>query len=461
MSLGRRGVAAQPKPLAAVAAAPPSAWTRSCLQPPDQILVPDQAGVRQAEDALRADQERLQHKYRFMEPNACSARYQANARLPDAPNHERYSRWEVTVPQSWEVPLKYEIRTLERWFKLIDTDRSGTISRKEMVMGLRRSKELRHVMRQMQGMTKVYTSVARPTVACIDAPRSPLQRRADRIFGEGAAERPGREASEAHGLKETRRREVKKFQSMPEGVDRASKGMDFDAFVDFFREAGLLLEHGTGRTVKRAAEGDLLRDVVLGCFRGAEAPSGYGLQRPPSADSEVAAGLGGQKDGRVSALETAPPLSRLGLREDTPSELSDWSSRGDCTSRGPSRIGAIARAGALQERRHSVAEAPGGVAARNARAPERPRSAAVERLGGFPKRPCDVLKRPESARMGSQTSPDVFLERPESARAGSQASHRDADRRSIDGAVIMAQAALALGRMDVKRGPPAPSLAPS
>ncbi|CAK0841030.1 unnamed protein product, partial [Prorocentrum cordatum] len=70
----RRGAAAQPDPLAAVAAAPPSARTRSCLQPRDQILVPELAALRRAEDSLRADQERLHSKYRFMQPNPVSAR---------------------------------------------------------------------------------------------------------------------------------------------------------------------------------------------------------------------------------------------------------------------------------------------------------------------------------------------------------------------------------------------------
>ncbi|CAK0906677.1 unnamed protein product [Prorocentrum cordatum] len=324
-----------------------------------------------------------------------------------------------------------------------------------MVMGLRRSRELRHVMRQMQGMTKVYTSVARPSVAGTDEPRSPLHRRADRMLGDGSTEQPGREvaqrvhaatvprqASEAHGLKEARRRELRQFHSISEGADRESKDMDFDAFVEFFREAGLLLEYGAGHNVTGGNKGDLLHDVVQGSLLGAEAPSGYGLQWPSSADSELTAVFGGQKeDGRVSALETTPPVSRLGFRdrEDTPSEFSDWSERGDGGERGPSRIGAMARAGALQERPHSVAEAPGAAAAaQRASGPARPRSAALERSGGVSKRPGSVLERPESARMGSQ------------------ASRLDTDERRIGGAAIMAEAALALGRMDVKRGPPVP-----
>jgi len=164
--------------------------------------------------ALVRDAAEQVRKYGAAEANARTARF--NVQLPKSPQHAKYS-WNVS-PRKKEIcdeetedwagsgaqppsAVRFNMQTLQSWFREIDQDGTGEISQRELICALRKKKDLKDMLCSMNG-----------------GARTAVDLKAD----------------------------IRRMIDVLKDVDTdGSCSLDWDEFVNFFRREGLLLEYKT------------------------------------------------------------------------------------------------------------------------------------------------------------------------------------------------------------------------
>jgi Ca2+-binding EF-hand superfamily protein len=140
--------------------------------------------------------------------------------MPATPVHNKFSMSEVAKEKTHEEKTrpKFSVKTLRRWFQSIDSDGSGSISRREMLLALRNQKELKHIF--------------------------------SAASGDGHFQGPGGqkviEENREMGAAESLRVEMQHILNILHEVDADGSGtMEWEEVLEFFRRSGYLLEYVT------------------------------------------------------------------------------------------------------------------------------------------------------------------------------------------------------------------------
>eukprot|EP00927_Polykrikos_kofoidii_P074615 TRINITY_DN7063_c0_g1_i1.p1 TRINITY_DN7063_c0_g1~~TRINITY_DN7063_c0_g1_i1.p1 ORF type:complete len:359 (-),score=50.58 TRINITY_DN7063_c0_g1_i1:93-1169(-) len=220
--------------------------------------------VSHVRDALEADQANQARKYGCVEPNAASSRF--NVELPRGPQHRKYcwrtdqrtvsedttttgangsvaARVEATAPatpRSAQSTIdntilsrslqgtKFNMRTLQRWFRDIDRDCSGQITQREFIVALRNRPQTLKMFENIHSIEAGQNDRA-------SAAENPNSRTADELS-----------ISSRRAAADLAREKIYRIKDMLNDIDTDGNGsMEWDEFVDFFRRAGLLLEYHT------------------------------------------------------------------------------------------------------------------------------------------------------------------------------------------------------------------------
>lgn len=127
------------------------------------------------------------------------------------------------------VTTKYDMHTLETWFKLLDRDSSGSITQRELIVALRGKPRMQEIFMQTGGFSEQQQEGEGPN---------------DDWAGGGV--RPSEYKSHL------RRQEIYRIKEILADIDEDGNGcMEWPEFVDFFRRAGLLLEYHTREELNR------------------------------------------------------------------------------------------------------------------------------------------------------------------------------------------------------------------
>lgn len=211
---------------------------QTCLKPDEEKRKPIQQAYLAVEDALQEDARRFEAKYahRFARENPSSSlgtssslgkKVASNGKkrrsygrysitLPDKPVHEKFSQTEVARTGRPDKP-KFCIQTLRRWFKQIDGDDSGSISRREMIIALRNRKELQYIFAE----------------SCVGMPESQ----------DNANSSKGADADDGANAQTN---ELRNILDILHIVDKDGSGtMEWEEVLEFFRRGGYLLEYET------------------------------------------------------------------------------------------------------------------------------------------------------------------------------------------------------------------------
>lgn len=174
--------------------------------------------------ALERDALEQVRKYGAEEANPRSARF--NVQLPKSPQHEKFS-WKMS-PRRNEMrdeviedgvgsaqPVsggkRFNMQTLQAWFREIDDDGTGEISQREFICALQNNKHLQEVLCSMNGGTR----------AAVDL-----------------------------------KADIRRMIDVLKDVDTDHNcSLDWEEFVNFFRREGLLLEYKTRADKNRTTLG--------------------------------------------------------------------------------------------------------------------------------------------------------------------------------------------------------------
>lgn len=119
--------------------------------------------------------------------------------------------------------FKFNKRTLQKWFKDIDRDGSGSITQRELIVALRARPETLKIFQRIQGFD--------------------VKDEKEDVFERNSDELREREKAKIYRIKE-----------ILSDIDTDGNGtMEWDEFVDFFRRAGLLLEYKTQSALNRTS----------------------------------------------------------------------------------------------------------------------------------------------------------------------------------------------------------------
>lgn len=204
------------------------------------FVEPSLTGLEKVRRSLEQDATLLRKKYGGAEP--CGRHSRFAVELPSGPQHPKYCQphrrlSEGSSPTSTEdseggsssstaPSVKYNLQTLERWFHELDSDGLG-VSQRALILSLRRRKSVQGCLLRIRGV-------------------SPLEDPAD------AGRRTATPESHAPSTPETGRprvpelldcREISRLAQIFGEVDEGNTGaLQWPAFVEFFRRAGLLVE---------------------------------------------------------------------------------------------------------------------------------------------------------------------------------------------------------------------------
>jgi Ca2+-binding EF-hand superfamily protein len=149
--------------------------------------------------------------------------------LPRGPQHTKLrelNRKESidakAVPVIQDLNNRYDMATLEKWFKEIDVAQQDSITEEDFIVAMRNHKDLQGLLCQIMGIPADFefaTSSDR-----LSRFMSPDQRRQMEL--------------------EQQRAEDKRIKDILKEIDEDSSGsIEWDEFVEFFRRAGFLLDH--------------------------------------------------------------------------------------------------------------------------------------------------------------------------------------------------------------------------
>lgn len=267
---------------------------------PEERPQPTLRGLNLVRLALETDKTNQGQKYGFIEPNPQTSRF--NVSLPRAPNHMKYT-WRdrgspavlldavvdkqllgasmgssaegnppagMSLQDTGQISLADSTRSqrddfsgyklnkssLEKLFSIIDRDGSGVITQRELICTMRARPEMLKIFESVH-------SIGRPD-AVQDSSRQPsteIQMRHSKQGGlhdieafpaVGIEAFQTRLSSEQQAAFQTRRlageekEKIYKMKEILETIDKDGSGtMEWEEFVDFFRQAGLLLEYKT------------------------------------------------------------------------------------------------------------------------------------------------------------------------------------------------------------------------
>jgi hypothetical protein len=227
-------------------------------------LKPEVPQVSNVLSALERDEIRFRKKYAAGTSDDGSESLVARFSItpPTTPQHTKYSRQSKQVMRNEEhekaaacvakiVPgvrksmigvsrrfphgVAYDVRRLEKWFQKIDTDGSGEVTVRKMIVGILTDQELLDLfflLREGDGVLNPGSAPEAPSIF-----KKPHLGQIDK--------------SDLSWIKETMRR-----------VDKdGNMTMEWTEFVEFFRRTGLLLEYKTKEQLNRSALGETRYDV--------------------------------------------------------------------------------------------------------------------------------------------------------------------------------------------------------
>lgn len=123
---------------------------------------------------------------------------------------------------------RFNMQTVQRWFKEIDTRHCGSITQRELIIALRQRKDLQAVLCVVNSVNGGKPDDSSPEDASPDCTAGKPQL-----------------SAEAKAIK-ARREEVRRIKKIWDDVNsNDGDSIDWIEFVDFFRRAGLLLEYQT------------------------------------------------------------------------------------------------------------------------------------------------------------------------------------------------------------------------
>lgn len=193
------------------------------------------------------------------------------------------------------VRPKFNIPTLRRWFKEIDQDGGGFISRRELIVALRQHKDLQAVL---------LSSV-----------------------------QEGEQDDEEHpDVMQAKNAEMKRIIAIMHSVDTDGSGtMEWDEFVEFFRRSGFLLEYNTRSSLNDTS---FKRDSMLELTT--QAQKAERMEQLGIADAQIDAVLQEQASSAAAARrEEAAQRRRLLSMEKPPPSTAGKDDAGDPEGKGP------------------------------------------------------------------------------------------------------------------------------
>jgi len=191
-------------------------------------------------ESLERDAREQRYKYRDTEPSVSAARYHVH--LPRSPQNAKFSTRTLPAVPDEPTPVegrpgeltdeeskspgnsalspRYNIRTLRNWFKDIDIAKTGSITRRDLLVALRRHRAMQTLFCTAQGL-----SISE----------------ADGLTGAAAVEK-------------ARRDEVARIKQILDTLDTDGSGtMEWTEFVEFFRRSGMFLEYQTRQSLNRCS----------------------------------------------------------------------------------------------------------------------------------------------------------------------------------------------------------------
>jgi len=250
---------------------------------PEERPQPTLRGLNLVLLALETDKTNQGQKYGFIEPNPQTSRF--NVSLPRAPNHMKYT-WRdrgspavlldavvdkqllgasmgssaegnppagMSLQDTGQISLADSTRSqrddfsgyklnkssLEKLFSIIDRDGSGVITQRELICTMRARPEMLKIFESVH-------SIGRPD-AVQDSSRQPSRQEAFQTRRNSTLAKASqtRRSSQTR-LADEEKEKIYKMKEILETIDKDGSGtMEWEEFVDFFRQAGLLLEYKT------------------------------------------------------------------------------------------------------------------------------------------------------------------------------------------------------------------------
>lgn len=211
----------------------------SSLHTGEAFSTPGLKGLSLVSEALKRDAELQSRKYGGAEPKGVAARFQIS--LPRSPQHDKLMSPRASprcLPQEPRKPstapvgamrdafdqVRFDMTTLKQWFRQLDEDGSGAVSQREIVMQLRKRRDL---------------------LALMSASAGGIQARS-----------PGRKEAtySIPGAKGSVREEVYRIKALLSELDEDGNGyLEWPEFVAFFRRSGMLLEYVTETSRNRTS----------------------------------------------------------------------------------------------------------------------------------------------------------------------------------------------------------------
>lgn len=203
----------------------------SCLLPDRAKEVVEQSAYYKVRSRLEDDKQNFTETYCDGEPPPLSpgqtsqhVHSKFTIQLPDE-NSQVHMRFSSTETPSGKPPrntVKFGLGTLRAWFKAIDKDKSGKITRREMLLALRQNKALQSIFTDFEDPDDT-----NPPFTGLDA-----------------------EPEEAKIVGKSQ--ELKKIMNIVHQVDTGGSGtLEWEEVVDFFRKNGHLLEYETDKTLNQ------------------------------------------------------------------------------------------------------------------------------------------------------------------------------------------------------------------